>query len=226
MSSVHEGHRKRAKQLFLQNDFKGMSQHNILELILFYALPRRDTNKLAHILIERFGSISGVFDAPFDELIKVDGIGENAATLLKLFPSVSRLYNEDKCDVGNVLDSVEKAGRYLVPKFIGYNNEIFYIVCLDNKMKILYSGILFEGTANTVPIAIRKITEIVIRVNAAHVILSHNHPQGLCVPSAEDISSTRLIYRGLQQVGVNLRDHIIVAKGDYISLSQAGVLYE
>lgn len=224
MLIMAEGHRERLKQRFLREGLDGFEPHNILELALFFVIPRRDTNALAHELINTFGSLSAVFDAPAHELMRVKGIGENAALYLKLFPSIFRLYEQDKRRKRECIDSTEDAGKHILPQFVGRTNETVYAVYMDNKRKVLYSGVLFEGNVNSAQISTRKIAETAIRFNASSVILAHNHPGGLALPSREDIGTTHKIASVLHGMGIELADHLIVADDDFVSMADSGFL--
>lgn len=221
-----EGHRERLKQRFLREGLDGFEPHNILELALFFAIPRRDTNTIAHELINTFGSLSAVFDAPVHELMRVKGVGENAALYLKLFPSIFRIYEQDKKSKRECIASTEDAGKHILPQFVGRTNETVYAVYMDSKRKVLYSGVLFEGNVNSAQISTRKIAETAIRFNASSVILAHNHPGGLALPSREDIGTTHKIASVLRGMGIELIDHLIVADDDFVSMADSGFLSE
>ena len=159
MDHNHYGHRQRLKDRFLQTGFAGFDPHNILELLLFYSIPQKDTNDLAHELMNRFGSLSGVFDASYEDLVKVKGISANTATLIKMIPQLANAYLNDRNDPGLILDSVEKAGAFLLSKYIGVTNERIYLLCLDNKRKLLNCTLMGEGSLNKVGIHPRRILE-------------------------------------------------------------------
>lgn len=214
---MHEGHRARLKQSFLTGGLEPFSPHNVLELILFYALPRKDTNKIAHALLDRFGSLSAVFDAPVEELVKVDGIGENCAVLIKLFPAVSRTYLMDKQSITE-FDDVESVGNYCVSLFIGEVTEKAYLLCFDSRNRLLNRIMLSEGSLSTVNLDKRRLIEAVIRNNTSSVILTHNHPNGVAAPSRADVESTRSISHLLREISIKFLDHIIVADNDYFSM--------
>ncbi len=222
MQSLHEGHRKRMKERFLQSGLEAFETHNILELLLFYGIPRKDTNEIAHRLEKAFGSFSNVLDAPFEELIKIEGMGESAAILLKLIPAVCREYMDDKYSIGTIINSTERAGEFLIPKFIGRNNEIVYIICLDNKCKVINSMIAFEGSVNAASVSVRNLVEIALRSNATSVIIAHNHPSGIAIPSFEDIETTQKLIKAFDTVEIKLLDHIIIAEHDFVSLADSG----
>lgn len=220
---LHDGHRQRLIQRFLEEDLDNFEPHNVLELLLFYAIPRKDTNELAHVLIDTFGSLKGVFDAPYEELIKVAGIGPNTAALLKLVPSLTRTYySSDARSV--ILDTSEKSGEYFLPYYIGQTEEVVRLACLDAGGKVISNQILHRGSANAAEVNMRKIVNIALRNNAMGVILAHNHPGGLPLPSEEDVATTKSIREALMPMGILLMDHIIVAGQDYVSMARSGII--
>lgn len=220
---LHDGHRQRLIQRFLEEDLDNFEPHNVLELLLFYAIPRKDTNELAHVLMDTFGSLKGVFDAPYEELIKVPGIGPNTAALLKLVPSLTRTYySSDARSI--ILDTSEKSGEYFLPYYIGQTEEVVRLACLDAGGKVISNQILHRGSANAAEVNIRKIVNIALRNNAMGVILAHNHPGGLPLPSEEDVATTKSIREALIPMGILLMDHIIVAGQDYVSMARSGII--
>ncbi|NLM83282.1 MAG: DNA repair protein RadC [Clostridiales bacterium] len=223
--NVHKGHRARMKRRFLEHGLESFEDHHVLEILLFYALPRVDVNPLAHNLLKQFGSLAAVFDAPLDELEKVEGIGRNAATLIKLIPQVARRYMISRASLSDILDSSEKAGRYLLPRFFGERDEVVYLVCLDAKCKVLNCRLMFRGSVNSASVSIRKIVETALSFNATSVILAHNHTSGIALPSREDQITTRRIEEALWAVDITLADHIIVADDDFVSLADSGFFH-
>ncbi|PKM72902.1 MAG: hypothetical protein CVU91_07715 [Firmicutes bacterium HGW-Firmicutes-16] len=221
---VHDGHRERMKKKLLEQGLDVFDDHNVLELLLFYSMPRRDTNPLAHELLNTFGSLEAVFEAPADELSKVSGIGENSVTLLKLIPEVSRRYIIDKNRFDDILDSSKKTGEYLAARYMYERDEVVYVICLDAKCKIICCKELFRGVANSAEISIRKIAELALAKNATSVIISHNHTSGIALPSMEDEITTKKLKTALVSMGITLADHIIVADGDFISMADSRLL--
>lgn len=222
----HKGHRQRMKTRFLEHGADSLDDHQLLELLLFFALPRVDTNPLAHELLERFGSIDAVLDASPDELKSVSGLGANATALLKLIPAVGRRYLTAKNSVGSILASTEEAGRFLLPRFLGRRDETVMLVCLDTKMKAVSCRTIASGDVSAAHISVRKVVEQALAQNAPFVLLAHNHVNGLALPSAEDVATTRRLEEALALVGVTLVDHIIVAGDDFVSLRENGVLQQ
>lgn len=219
---VHDGHRNRLKARFLSQGLSGFEDHNILELLLFYSIPRSDTNEIAHALLDKFKTLSGVFDAPLEELCKVKGISSHSATLIKLIPEMFSAYHTDKTKDIQIINSTKAAGRYFVPRFHGKQNEEVYVLLLDDKKKIIRCEKLFEGTVNTTPISAKKVVAAAVNSNATGVILAHNHPTGIALPSRADIKATEKIYKALELINVQLCDHIVVADGDFVSMADSG----
>lgn len=220
---VHDGHRDRMKKRLIEQGLDVFDDHHVLELLLFYALPRVDTNPLAHTLLEHFGSLQAVFEAPVEELQKVKGIGENALSLLKLIPEVSRRYTIDANKFDQILDSSEKAGRFLAARYMYERDEVVIVVCLDAKCKVICCRELFRGVANSAEISIRKIAELALAKNATSIIISHNHTSGIALPSAEDEITTKRLHAVLTSMGITLADHIIVADGDFVSMAESAL---
>ena len=222
MENIHEGHRKRMKERFIKSGLDDFAPHNVLELLLFYSIPRGDTNPIAHRLIDTFGSLSGVFDAAPEELMKVGGVGENTAVLISMIPQMARKYLEDKVEPVNVMGGCSDIGAYLLPKFVGRTNEALMMLSIDNKGKVISCSVVAEGTVDSAKVSRRKVMEEAMRINATRVNLAHNHPRGVAVPSSEDLFMTREIGKLFEKVGIELVDHIIVADDDYVSMAASG----
>lgn len=220
---IHDGHRQRLRNRMEEQGLDGFADHEILELLLTFALPRIDTNALAHGLIDEFGSFAGVLDAPEEELMRVKGIGENAACLLHMMPQLCRKYLEEN-EKRAILDSSEKSGRYLLPRYVGRTVECVFLICLDSKCRVLSSTLLHTGSVNSAEVSTRRIVQTALKYNAGGVILSHNHPGGMALPSQEDLETTRRVAKALEGVGISLLDHIIVADGDFVSMADSGWL--
>ena len=222
--SIHDGHRERVRQEFLANGFNDATPpHKILEMLLFFGKPRGDTNEIAHKLLNEFGSLAAVFEAKPEELMKVDGVGENIVALIKLMPYVVRSYTECRkpnLGSGNAFD-FENIYEYIENKYIGFTDEVFAISTFNNRGEFLAFDILAEGDNSEVKISIRKVIETIIKRNASYAIISHNHPGGMAMPSHSDLEMTERINTSLKSIGVNLIDHIIVVEGDYVSLRQS-----
>ena len=223
--SIHKGHRQRMKDRFLQEGLDHFSDIQVLELLLFYCVPQKDTNPIAHRLLAHFGSLPQVLEANVEELTKVSGVGENAATFLHLIPEVGRYYQLSRSSQVTILSTLDKCAQYLLPYFFGRRVETVFLLCLDAKCKVLCCKEVGEGSVNSAGISTRKIVETALGVNASSVVLAHNHPSGVALPSGEDIQTTQRIATALQCVDIQLADHIIVADEDYISMAQSGGRY-
>lgn len=223
-ASLHSGHRQRLRNRFIEKGFEGQALHEVLELLLTYAIPQRDVNELAHILLEHFGSFSNVFEASLEELTQVKGISENSAVLLKMIPSLSRLYNQDKWREKPKLDTALKAQEYIRTLFIGEVYEVFYVICLDSQCQVLQACRVSEGTIDQSSVYTRNVVELVLRHKAQSIMLAHNHPGGNPRASAADYAITKAIYEALHSVGVRLLDHIIVAGEQTFCFSNSGSL--
>lgn len=219
--SIHAGHRQRLKERFLKESLDNFEEHEVLELLLFYGIPQRDTNEIAHELIRKFGSLSKVLEATPEELQEVKFIGDNVTTLFQLITAVARYYQVNCAMREEILPTIDACGKYLVPFFHGRQNETVFLLCLDAKCKVLSCEKVGEGGVNSAGVPVRKIVEMALKVNATSVILAHNHPSGLAIPSGEDIQTTRRVALALDAVEICLVDHIIVADNDWVSLSQS-----
>ena len=221
-NNMHHGHRQRLKNRFLEGGLETFEEHQVLELLLFYCIPRQDTNPIAHNLIKHFGSLSQVMCASVDELKKVPGMGESAATFLSLLNSFCRYYYAKRDTKPTILNSFEDCKDFLFPHFHGQRNEIVQMLCMDAKGKLLCHKTLGEGSINSAAVPIRRIVEIALGCSATTVVLAHNHPSGVAIPSPEDELTTRQLASALFSVDITLLDHIIIAEDEVISLRHSG----
>ena len=221
---VHDGHRERMKERFRKTGLDGFEDHEAVEVLLYFALPRGDVNPIAHELITHFGSFDAVLDAPAEELSKVSGIGQNAATLINLVGELNRRYGISRTRKEVVLNSSGKAGEYLAPYFRGLRDEAVYLVCLDSKLKVTNCKEMFRGVVNSANVYVRKLVEFALSNNAVNVILAHNHISGTAQPSSEDIETTNRVKTAMKSVEINLADHIIVTGDDFISMAEMNCL--
>ena len=218
----HKDHRKRMRMEFLKNGFnKDTPNHKVLEMILFYCIPRVDTNELAHRLLNRYKTLSGVFAAPLEELIKYPGITENGIALLKLFPTVANYCAREKKTPKRVYRTPESVGDYIMDQFVGITEERIAILLLDGTGRKIDFRFIGNGDVASVGVSLRTIVQICLATNAAAVVLAHNHPSNIALPSSEDLTVTKIVSEGLNSIGIKLIDHIIVVEEDYVSLSQS-----
>ncbi len=221
---VHDGHRKNLRQNFLQVGLSGKTEHQALELLLTYSIPRVDVNPIAHQLIDRFGSLSKVIDADPAELMKVNYVTENTVVLLKLIPELSAMYSESKWKHKTVLSKTSEVVDYLAPKFNSRRTEALYMLCLDARLQLNELVLLSEGTPSHTDANLRKLVNRAIQSDAKQIILAHNHPSGVCAPSVEDIAMTKNIQSLLIPLDIKLIDHFIFSGYNYFSLRSNGFI--
>lgn len=222
--SIHSGHRERMKQRFRETGFMGFNDINALELFLFYAIPRQDTNPIAHALLERFGSFHGVFDARYEDLIKVPGVGEHVATLIKLIPAVCKRYTQGKQRQKMSYTTLEELEDFVVPLFSFDTEETLYVICLDSGNRVIHYQDVSHGGLDYVKVESRKILEIALERRAAKVVLAHNHPSGVPLPSVSDVQMTTSVQESLALFDIQLMDHFIVAEEVCVSMRKHGCI--
>ena len=220
----HSGHRSRMKKKLAQQGLDVFEPHEVLEILLYYAIPQRNTNDIAKNLIDRFGSFSAVLDAPLDSLMKA-GLTEHQALYLKMIPDVTRLYLLDKYhNPDKVLDSSDLAD-YIIDRFVGLEEtEHVLLLLLDKKGKEVYSGIIARGDFYSANVSFRDIVTLSLNYGAVYAVLAHSHPSGYAMPSKEDVLMTKDLKKALQLVDVTLVDHFIVADHDCVSLAETGLM--
>ncbi len=220
--AVHDGHRERLKERFRTEGLDGFTEVQVLELLLFYSVPRKDTNEIAHALLEKFGTLAQVLDANPADLEKVPGMGSNSALFLKLLSAAGRRYQISRTESASILRTVEQCGAYLQPRFFGRKHEAVFLLCMDAKCKVLACKQVGEGSVNSAGVPIRRIVETALSANATMVVLAHNHPSGLALPSADDIQTTKRLAVALDTVEITLIDHLVFSDDDYVSMAQSG----
>lgn len=209
---------------FLEQGLDGFEDHQVLEMMLYYCMPRKDTNEVAHDLINAFGSFSGVLEAPVTELCKVPGVGMSAATMLSFAGSMIRYYMVDKANQDvTIFRTLNDCADYLKPYFTGMRNETVYMLCLDAKCKLLACKMLGEGSVNSAAVPLRKIVDIALSTNATSVVLAHNHPGGVALPSGDDLNTTKQLSNILRSVDIILADHIVFSDEESVSMVQSGI---
>lgn len=221
--NIHKDHRQRVRSKFIAGGLDGFAEHEILELLLFYSIPLQDTNPTAHRLINRFGSLNKVFQAPYDSLVEIKGVGETTAALIKLVPAIMQECN--KLDLTNlVLKNQLMAVDYFAGIYRGSPNEKFYVLCLNADNKVIDVKEMNSGSATKVDIKIRTITAYCLQQNCERIIISHNHPQADPRPSNEDVIMTEKIFSSCVLNDIDIVDHIIIAPDGYYSFAESGIL--
>lgn len=221
----HSGHRARLKAFYAANGMDVMKDYEILEMILFYAIPRKDTRVIARRLLNQFGTIGDVMDADIKELIRVSGLSENGAMLLKMIPDAARAYMLSKKEKKPCLTTTEEQIAYLSDYFVGRTNECFYLLCLDSAGRLLRCRKLAEGEPNKVHVNVKKVSLEIVDSSASCVIIAHNHPQGLALPSHNDVETTKKIAAIVAELGMALLDHIIFSPTETFSMANSNRFY-
>lgn len=219
--NLHRGHRERVKNNFLESGLTGFARHEILELLLFFGIPMKDTNEIAHELINTFGSFSAVLNAKYSDLLKIKGMTSNAALLITMLPQVMQCYIND-VNESVALDDINVINDFFVSAYFGAKNEEIKVCCLDSEMRIISCRTVIVGEIDKARIELRKIVEEVFRANSAFVIIAHNHPNGSPVPSDADLAATRVIKNTFDSLGIVLVDHIIVGRNTAVSMKHTG----
>ena len=209
---------------FLKEGIESFEPHNILELVLFGGITRKNTNEIAHRLIDTFG-FCGTFDADYEELLKVEGVGPAAAAQIKLAMSVCRKYNELKYSDIKIIKDIEHAAQYMQSSFLGRDREMLTLLCLDASGTIKNYSVIAEGSVNSVHMDVRKLVETALKYKASAVFVAHNHPGSNALPSAEDIRVTQKLLGTLSDLGIKLMDHFVFAPdGDFVSFTESNLL--
>lgn len=224
---IHDDHRQRIYNRFLREGLEGFEEHNAMEFLLFLVRARGDTNPLAHELIDRFGSVAGVLDAPIEELRKVPGIGGTSAVTLKFIPQMCAYYLESRQKHKKiVMRDIETTSEVFLPKFMARTTEALYMALVNDRRELIRLSLISEGNSNATAFPIDKIVKEMTYQGVSGVILAHNHPYGMPMPSHEDMAMTRRIYRLSAEVHVRLLDHLIFANGEYVSMAERGFLQQ
>lgn len=219
--SVHTGHRTRLKESFRDGNADTFSDHVILELLLFYSIPRKDTNEIAHKLIGEFGSLEELFNASYNAILKVDGVGEETATLIKIISSINDKMQLSSAKKDNKPMTSDEMKNYLSAFYRSKKYETIVILSCDNKRRVRKLNVVGEGCVNSADINGRKIVEAAINSNASYIVLAHNHPSGAASPSLADVDATRSLIIMLRRLDIGVFDHIIVgADGDAFSMRE------
>lgn len=217
---LHAGHRERLRERFLKLP-ESLADHELLELLLFYVLPRQDTNDLAHALIEEFGSFHRVLEADAVHLQRVAGVGPSVAAYIKALGAAANRYEADKfkdADASQVFDTPARIARFLWPHFLGQRTERVYAMLFDNGMRLLDLLHVCDGSVSGAPFSVRRIVERAYMKGATGVILAHNHPGGLAVPSGDDISTTRSLDGALRMMEIPLIEHYVFSDREFMPI--------
>ena len=221
-SNIHRNHRQKVREKFYASGFRGMAPHNVLEMLLFFGIPYKDTNPIAHELINRFGSLSAVFETDRADLMQVKGMTENAACLISMILPLYQKYSQELVKRRPKFKDNKELAEFLRTLYLDNNNvERVYVLCFDAKDTLLTYRMIGEGDVCSATFDMRKLAAAVIESNAASVVVSHNHPHGISAPSYQDGEVTASIANILHSFNVNFADHIIVTDKDYFSMANS-----
>jgi DNA repair protein RadC len=208
----------------LSEGLDAFEDHQVLEFLLFYCIPMKDTNEIAHKMLNEFGSLASLFEAQPEDIVKRCNVSLNTAVFISVIPSLARRYFRAKWGDKPLLNSSAKAGEYVLSILSGRTYEVFYVICLDSQNRVNYAALVHEGTINEAAVYPRLIVEAALRHKAASVILAHNHPGGGMQPSKSDIEVTLRIKEALKAISIGTVDHVIAAGDKYFSFAENNLL--
>ncbi|NLK17155.1 MAG: DNA repair protein RadC [Clostridiales bacterium] len=224
--NLHSSHRKRLKNRFLQEGLESFEDHQVLELALFFAIPRKDTNPIAHRLLRRFGSLASVLNAPISELVKVEGMGEHAAIFLKMQHGLLLKYQASFYQQKLNLSSHKECMKLVHERMKYLNHEEFHVLCLDSSMRLINYLPMFKGTVNSATVNLREVTSKVLELDSSAIVMAHNHPSGVAYPSPEDLSLTESLLTALKYQDVEVLDHLICTSTNCYSMLKDNKIFE
>ena len=225
-SALHQKHRERLKEKFLEFGLDGLEDHELVEILLFYAIPRQNTNEIAHRLINEFGRLSDILEADTENLMRIKGISKHSAVLFKLILASINKYMNEQNDIVNAMLTPKNINKYIKNLFYGHTNEVAYALLLDKDCVVKKVKKLSSGTVNAAPLYPREVVKLAVNERYPYMLLAHNHPNGNAMPSQNDFKITKTIELALNFVDVRLVDHVIVSGDDVISLAKSYKFFE
>lgn len=208
----HAGHRDRVKKRYIASGLDGFAPHELVEMLLFFGIPQRDTNPLAHRLIDTFGNVSSVLRADRAMLMRVEGMTQNAATLLTLVGDLQLYCAKEARPLGMILHSTEDIVDFLMPHFAGLSSEEVWMLSMDTLSRVLAVHCVSRGSPVLSEINVREVLRFALADNAMKIVLAHNHPSGIALPSDQDITTTAALAKALEGAGIRFADHLIYAR--------------
>ncbi len=222
---LHKKHRDRMKEKFLREGFDAFTDYEILELVLYYAIPQGDVNPIAHMLLDKFLTPSAVFNATVEELCEVKGIKSHSAILIKMIPSLAQYYASLSAREKKFIQTSQDAGQFVCSMIGCEKREVFAVMCLDSQRKVLAFEILDEGTVSQANVHPRKVVACALKHNASAVILAHNHPSSGAYASENDRMLTAQLCNILEGMDIEVIDHIIsVSTEKFVSMADSGLM--
>ena len=219
-----EGHRQRLRARFLAGGAEAVAEHELLEMVLFLALPRRDTKPIAYRLIQRFGSFGAAIAAPMKELTEVEGMGASGAAALKTVHAAALRLARAEIIGKPLLSHWDALMDYLNAAMSRDRVEQFRVLFLDSRNRLIADEAQAKGTVNHTPVYPREVVRRALELQAAAIIVSHNHPSGDPSPSRDDIVMTQQIVEAAKTLSITVHDHVIVGNGTWLSFRKEGLL--
>lgn len=222
-NNIHSGHRQRMLKRYLEHGIDSLEEHEILEIFLFSAYTRRNTNDISHQLIQRFGSLEGVMNASYDDLLQEKNVGNTAAALITFMKDLARKFNKD--DLNGISLASSEQVRDFCYNLLGHSaNEEAHGLFLDHNMNLVGETSVCSNGSSLVEFDLRTIVTRAIKTQCSNIVLVHSHPKGVLLPSANDVASTRRIANALNDIGITLMDHIIVNEEGTYSMRSADMM--
>lgn len=222
-TNIHSGHRQRLKSKVKNNGLKSLSMHEVLELMLTYTIPQRDTNELAHNLIKKYNGFAGVFDADHSDLINNNQVGEETALFLSMLPDFVDIYLQEK-NKNFVLNNVYSCVQFFRKNFIMHNEEVLFITCLGKTGKVLKTVEIKGSNDCEIDFDLKQIGQIINVQNIFAIVLFHTHPNGSVTPSLEDYETTQRIINICAMMNIYVADHIILNENDHYSFGRNNLI--
>lgn len=223
--NVHLGHRMRMREKLLNGNPESFAEHELIEILLYYSIPRKNTNELAHRLQDEFGGISNILNADEDHLRSVDGIGDATVAMVKFIRECVFKYINEANSISNVQLTPANIGTYIKNLFFGQTREMLYAILLDKDCIVKKVKKISVGTVNSTPLYPREIVQFAVNEKYPYLVLAHNHPNGNPKPSQTDIEITKTVEMALSFIEVRLVDHVIVSGEKVTSIAkQIGIL--
>ena len=217
-TNYHIGHRERVRERYFKNGFAGFPDHELLEALLYHSISRRDTNPIAHAVLDRFGSVRDALNATDEEWLEIDGIGDSSVFLKSLILELMRRYEQGKLEEKVAFHSLSRIVPYFVSLFRGIPNERLYLMLLNNRMHLIDCVLVSEGSVSYTEASVRRINELALQKRASFVVVAHNHPNGLAFPSSNDIEMTDVFFNYFEMIGIRLMEHLVIADDHFFPI--------
>ena len=224
IQDFQKGHRERIKEKFLKSEGVDFLDYELLELLLTFSIPRKDVKPLAKTLLSKFGSLGNVLGAPIEDLLKIKGIKEHSAILIKLTATLNKSILKREIIHKHILTNWESVANYCHSLLGRETKEQVYIIPLDASNAVIDAVLIQKGSVCETPVYVREVIENLIKCRAVSFILVHNHPSGNTKASNEDKQMTALLYEATKQVGIKMQDHFIVSSKGINSFKLMGLM--